>query len=467
MSKAILLSAALFALVIARIDGPMHAQTAPVTFADTIAPLVYDNCVTCHRPGEAAPFSLITYDDVRKRGAMIAKVTQSRFMPPWQATHGYGDFEGERRLTDEQIQAIAKWVSQGMPQGDPARMPPLPKFPEGWRLGTPDLVLQMPATFDIPASGPDVFRNFVIPSGLTEDKWVRAVEFRPSARRVVHHALYSYVRGGALKASDGADGRPGFPGLSPIGVRGNVAPAGPLGGWAVGASPRFFPDGVALPLAKGSDIVLQMHFHPTGKAEREQSTIGIYFADRAPERRVAQLQMPGLFGVGAGIDIPAGEQAYAINSSAVMPVDVRLYTASPHAHYLGKEFKATATLPDGSTRPLLWIQDWDFNWQDGYNYKQPVVLPKGTRIDVKIVYDNSAQNPRNPSSPPHRVWWGEQSTDEMGSIGFMLMPVRPEDTVAWQQFAAQWQRTTLVDALRTGTAERIREFRAGQGAGAP
>jgi hypothetical protein len=236
-----------------------------------------------------------------------------------------------------------------------------------------------------------------------------------------------------------------------------------VGGWAVGGTPRFLPDGQALPLARNADIVLQMHFHPTGKAQREQSTIGIYFAKTPPERRMATLQLPGLFGIGAGIDIPAGEKAYAIRSSATLPVDVKLFAVNPHAHYLAKDMKATATLPDGSTRPLLWIQDWDFNWQDGYNYREPVALPKGSRIDVTIVYDNSATNPRNPSTPPHRVQWGEQSTDEMGTIGFMLQPQRREDEAAWQLFAAQWLRQTLFNAVRSGAVERLRESRALQG----
>jgi len=447
-----------------RASPPLVAQRATITFSETIAPIVYANCVTCHRPGEAAPFSLITYEDVRRRGKLLVTVTQQRLMPPWQAMHGYGDFEGERRLTDDQIKAIAAWVDAGMPQGDPVRMPPLPTFPDGWHLGSPDLVLRMAEPFDVPASGPDVFRNFVIPSGLTEDKWVRAVEFRPSARAVVHHALFAYVPGGSLRAVNGADGRPGFRGLAPIGLTGRGGGgSGPLGGWAVGGTPRFLPEGQALPIARNADVVLQMHFHPTGKPQREQSTIGIYFAQSAPERRMANLQLPGLFGVGAGIDIPAGEKTYAIESSATLPVDVTLFAVNPHAHYLGKEMKATATLPDGTSRPLLWIQDWDFNWQDGYNYKEPVVLPKGSRIDVRIVYDNSAGNPRNPSSPPRRVQWGEQSTDEMGSIGFLLQPIRREDEPAWQLFAAQWLRQTLVSAVRNGTVERLRESRALQG----
>jgi mono/diheme cytochrome c family protein len=450
-----LAAAALVAMAASRGVTPAQAQAARVTFTETIAPIVYDNCVSCHRPGEAAPFSLIAYEDVRNRAALIAKVTQSRYMPPWQATHGYGEFADERRLTDRQIEQIAAWVKQGTPQGDSARMPALPKFTDGWRLGTPDLILQMPAAFEVPASGPDIFRNFVIPSGLTEDKWVRAVEFRPAARAVVHHALFAYVRGGAYAKLDGADGRPGFRGLAPIGANPAISPAGALGGWAVGATPRFLPEGQALPMGRGSDFVIQMHFHPTGKVETERATVGIYFAQAAPERRLRELQLPGLFGIGTGLEIPPGDKQYAIASSATMPVDVRVYSANPHAHYLGKEIKADATLPDGTTRPLLWIQDWDFNWQDGYTYKEPVILTRGTRIDVRISYDNSADNPRNPSNPPTRVWWGEQSTDEMGSIGFLLVPVRREDEPAWNQFAALHQKLTIAAAGKTGTLQRV------------
>ena len=456
-------------------DAPVQAQNAPaanrVTFSETIAPIVYDNCVSCHRPGEAAPFSLISYDDVRNRGKLIAAVTASRYMPPWQATHGFGEFQDERRLTDAQITAIGTWVKDGMPQGDPSKMPKLPQFTTGWRLGTPDLVLEMPQEFEVPATGPDIFRNFVIPSTLLEDKWVRAVEFRPRARAVVHHALFAYVRSGAYASIDGADGKPGFRGLAPIGANPNIAPAGPLGGWAVGASARFLPEGLALPMARNSDFVIQMHFHPSGKVEREKSTVGIYFAEKAPERTLRNLQVPGLFGIGSLAEIPAGERNHVIERSVTLPVDVRVYFANPHAHYLAKEFKATATLPDGSTTPLLWIQDWDFNWQDGYNYKQPVILPKDTRIDVRITYDNSASNPRNPSNPPQRVWWGEQSTDEMGTIGFGLIPVRREDEAGWNTFAMQQRNGTLIAAAANGTLQRVAESqgidlgRAGRGLG--
>lgn len=438
---------------------------APVTFSETIAPIVYRNCVTCHRPGEAAPFSLITYEDVKKRAALIATVTKSRYMPPWHAAHGYGAFAEERRLTDAQIQAIRDWVSQGTPPGDPAHMPKLPQFPQGWHLGKPDLILEMPAGFDLPASGPDIYRNFVIPTHLAEDKWVRAVEFRPSARKVVHHVLYAYVPGGSLAKADGADGRPGFGGMGSIGVTPGRGDSGSLGGWAVGGTPVFLPDGLALPLPKGSDFVLQMHFHLTGKPETEKSVVGIYFADKPPERKLFALQLPALFGFGAGIDIPAGDKSYTVTESYTLPVDVLAYSVGAHAHYVGKEMQETATLPDGTKKPLVWIPDWDFAWQDRYNYKAPVALPKGTRIEVRLRYDNSAENPRNPNTPPKRVQWGEQSTDEMGAVTLQVVAVRKEDEAVLQQALTARVRAAIRQGVQDGTAQRYMQERAAQPGG--
>jgi hypothetical protein len=239
-----------------------------------------------------------------------------------------------------------------------------------------------------------------------------------------------------------------------------VANSGGLGGWAVGATPVFLADGLALPLPKGSDVVLQMHFHMTGKPETERSVVGIYFADRAPERKLWAVQIPAVFGFGAGLDIPAGEKSYTIQDSMTLPVDVQAFAASAHAHYVAKEMKATATLPDGSTQPILWIQDWDFNWQDRYTYKAPVTLPKGTRIDVKLTYDNSAANPRNPSNPPKRVLWGEQSFDEMGSVGMQIVALKKEDEAALQQLFTERSREALTRGVRDGTAKRYQEHQA-------
>jgi hypothetical protein len=222
----------------------------------------------------------------------------------------------------------------------------------------------------------------------------------------------------------------------------------------VGTTTREFPAGIARRLAKGSDFVVQMHFHPTGKPETERSTIGVYFADGPPEVRVATPAVPGLFGFLANIDIPPGEKAYTIRATLPVGRDMRLLSITPHAHYLGKEIRADATLPDGTAKPLLWIQDWDFNWQDRYDYKEPILLPKGTRIDVSITYDNSADNPHNPCNPPRRVRWGLQSFDEMGSVAFLMLPVDAVvDEQARQQFAAGLKQA-ISNATQNETVKR-------------
>ncbi|HTM50850.1 MAG TPA: hypothetical protein VL285_19275 [Bryobacteraceae bacterium] len=435
-------SAAGCALVAAAFSaGEIGKPPDKQTFTEHIAPIVFNNCTSCHRPGEAAPFALMSYQDVKKRGALIAAVTKSRYMPPWHAEPGYGDFIGVHRLTDPQIASIQQWVEAGMPAGDPAKLPALPKFTEGWQLGEPDMILTMTEPFELPASGPDIYRNFTIPMNIPQDKWVKAVEFRPSARKVVHHALFFLDSTGESRKHDGEGGKPGYNG----GLDGTrFAKSGRLGGWAVGANPHILPAGLALPLRKGSDFVLQAHFHLSGKAEKEQSTIGLYFADRAPERMLTGIQVPAVFGVGMGLDIPPGEKTYTIKDSFTLPVDVEGLAVGGHAHYLAKDMQAVATLPDGSRQWLLWIKDWDFSWQDQYQYKKPVALPKGTRIDVALTYDNSADNPRNPSHPPKRVKWGEQSFDEMGSVTVQVAPARQSD------FA------TLMEALQEKRVEAIR-----------
>ncbi len=440
------------------------AYTAdPITFAEHVAPIVYTNCVTCHRPGEAAPFSLITYDDVKKRGTLIATVTKARYMPPWHAEHGYGEFADERRLTDAEIATIGEWVKQGMPEGDRKKMPELPHFTEGWHLGKPDLIIEMPEGFSLPASGPDVFRNFSIPLNLTEDKWLRAVEFRPTARTAAHHALFASVAAGSTKRYEGSDGKPGFGGMGTVGVTGGSSNFG-LGGWAVGGTPVFLPDGLAMKLPKDSDFLLQMHFHPTGKAETEKSVIGLYFADHAPERNMIGIGSPALFGVGSHIDIAPGDTTFAIRDSFEIPVDVKVYSAAAHAHYLGKDMMASATLPDGSKRPLIHIPDWDFNWQEQYNYKDSFVLPKGTRIQVSITYDNSAENPRNPSNPPKRVQFGEQSSDEMGAIILNVTTVRREDEAPLIQSLTVRSQVEIRKGAADGTVQRFLASQAARGA---
>ena len=424
------------------------AQEPRVTFSEAIAPILYEHCVTCHRPGEIGPFSLISYDDVAPRGAKIAEVTASRVMPPWQPAHGFGEFAGERRLSDEQIALIGAWVEQGMQRGDPARAPRLPQFPDGWLLGEPDLVLEMPAAFEVPAHAHDVYRNFVLPTGLNDDRWVRAVELRPSARAAAHHALFAYVKPGSFAARDGADGQPGFGGSMAVGfVPGQGG--GSLGGWAVGGRGMVLPEGLALPLPAATDFLLQMHFHSMGEAVEERARVGLYFAPGPPGKALASLELPALFGFGAGIDVAAGESSYVIRDTFTLPADVLVHSAWAHAHYLGKEMKVEATLPNASTMPLLWIPNWDFNWQEFYVYRQPVMLPKGTRVDATIRYDNSAGNRRNPHDPPQRVRWGLRSADEMGTVGFLMEIVGVDDQAALGE--ALGSRTTA--AIQRGAAD--------------
>ena len=413
--------------------GAMQATAQTVTFNEQIAPIIYGNCTKCHRPGQVAPFSLLNYDDVKQHGRTIASVTQSHYMPPWKPEPGWSAYRDERRLTTDQISFIQQWVTAGMPQGDPAKAAVAPTFADGWQLGTPDLILEMPQSFSVPAVSDDIYRNFVIPTNLTEDKWVRAIEFRPIARAVVHHSLFFADASGAARALDGKDGQPGFPGFGSIfTVAGASSLNGGLGGWVPGTTPAYLPDGISLALPKGSDFLLQTHFHPNGIAQTEKTVIGLYFGSK-PARELTQLQVPAFFGVRANIDIPAGERSYKVRGSFTLPTDVDAVGIFAHAHYLAKEAKMTATLPSGEVRILLWIKQWDFNWQDQYLFKDLVPLPKGTRLDGELTYDNSTANPRNPSSPAKRVKWGEQSTDEMGSLLLNVVPKRAAD----------------IDALRT------------------
>jgi hypothetical protein len=464
-------------LMIATSKRPAQGSSGPVNFSEHIAPIVFNNCASCHRTGEAAPFTLLNYDDVKKRGKLIAAVTKSRLMPPWKAERGDVEFKNERRLTHEQVVAIQRWVADGMPEGDPKRLLPMPKFTEGWQLGQPHLIARMSEAYTVPAGGPDIYRNFVIPLNLTEDKWVRAVDFRPGARSVVHHSLFFLDATGSARKADADDPQPGYSGRMGVG-RGNFAgllgalggrnqnreavaerqgPAGgSLGGWAVGAQARELPDGLAFFVPKGADLILSTHFHPSGKVEKEISTVGLYFADKPPAKSFAGIQLPPLFGVFEGLDIPAGAKDYSISDSFVLPVDVKAFGVGAHAHYLGKQMKLTATLPGGQVKTLLWISDWDFSWQDQYQFKEFVPLPKGTRLDVKISYDNSAENPRNPANPPVRVRWGEGSNDEMGSMSLLVVAANESEMSLLRQGYGQHLREAFTSrpGLR-GLRERM------------
>jgi len=393
------------------------AQGDSVTWTRDVAPIVYENCLSCHRDGEVAPFALETYADVKKRARQIELATRLRLMPVWKPEPGWGDFVGARRLTDAQIATIKRWVDGGCVEGDPAHLPRKSAFNDGWALGTPDLVVRMPEAFTVPAEGRDVYRNFVLPLGLKQDRHVRAAQYRPSNRRVVHHALLFLDATDGSRRRDEQDTGPGFSGFSPSAVSG-----GGLGGWAPGAEAQPLPDGVGKLVKAGSDLILQLHLHPSGKEEKEQSEVGLYFCRDAPSRQAAMLPL-----LERRIDIPPGEKEYTIERSFVAPVDFELIGVAPHAHYLARTMKVWMTDARGKETPLLWIKDWDFDWQGQYRYREPVRVPKGARVSMVFTYDNSADNPRNPARPPARVRWGEQTSDEMAITFLQIVPASQSD----------------------------------------
>ncbi len=388
------------------------APPAAPTFARDVAPILYQNCVSCHRTGQVAPFSLETYADASPRARQIADVTQSRYMPPWKAAAGYGDFHGTRRLSAAQIATLKGWAAHNAPLGNTADLPPAPRFASDWQIGTPDLIVKMPQAFIVPAEGPDVNRCFVVALPSEVRRYVTAVEFRPSNHRVVHHAILYLDRSGVARKKEAASGGVGYPSFGGPGF----LPSGILGAWVPGTVAEPLPDGIARVLPKNSDLVIQTHFHPTGKVETEQSEVAIHFAKAPPKQVVA-----GIIQATLALDIPAGDAHYAARDSFTVPIDCEAISIQPHAHLLCKDMRVTAVLPDGKRKPMIWIKDWDFNWQGAYQYAKPVHLPKGTRLDMTYIYDNSAANFRNPNTPPRRVTFGEQTVDEMALNGIEVV----------------------------------------------
>lgn len=395
--------------VIERAKQKPNGGTLVPTYSSTIANIINKNCVTCHRTGEIGPMPLMTFEQAAKYAANIVSVTKSRQMPPWKPVAGHGDFAEERRLTDAEIDAIKAWANSGAPEGDTESRTPSPEFVSGWTLGQPDLVLSMPTAWKIGAASPDNYRCFVLPTGLTEDKEVVGVEYRAGNKRVVHHVIGYIDVAGAGREKDAEDSESGYTSFGSPGFM----PYGELGGWAPGNLPKFLPDGVGRKLPAGSDIVMQVHYHADGRPEEDITQIGIYFAHKPVTKpyRIIPVAVPKL-------NIPAGEKSYTVSQTYPVPLDATIYQVTPHMHLLGKKIEMTATLPDGTVMPLIKIDDWDFNWQDSYVYKEPLHLPKGSKVTLTATYDNSTGNPRNPNNPPKPVTWGEATTDEM-CIGFL------------------------------------------------
>jgi mono/diheme cytochrome c family protein len=409
-------------------------DTAP-TWARDVAPILMENCVECHRPDNVAPFPLLSYRDAAKRARFLAKTVTSRIMPPWSPAGPVGAFLGERRLTDEQIATIEHWAETGAASGDMTQAPAVPLArADGWHLGPPDVVVRMRRPFAIPAGPEDAYEVFPVPFSLdgvnpgviagaripgTEMLAVAAVEIRPGNPRVFHHADVFVDTTGAARKRESAEGGNGYSSFGTPGFN----PDAYLGGRVPGTIPHFLPPGIASGLMPATgDIVLQVHYHATGKAETDQSEVGIYFM-REPANRV----MDSLFLRSFRLDIPAGTPSFTVDDSIEIPADCILMSVFPHMHLLGREVHASARMPDGSTRPLLDIVRWSFRWQDHYYYREPFVLPKGTVVHCRWVFDNSAANPSNPFSPPRDVRFGPNATDEMCGMLLGVLPMSLDD----------------------------------------
>lgn len=391
----------------------LEAQS-PITFAQDVAPVLSAHCATCHRPGQPAPFSLLSYEDVRPRARQVAEATKARRMPPWKPEPGHGRFLDERRMSDEEIELFQRWVADGMPRGDSTEpSQPSPSAP-GWRLGTPDLVVGMPEAFVLPAQGRDVFRTFVVPIPADRTAYVRAIEFQPGNPAVVHHANIKIDRTRLSRRRDEDDPGVGYDGG---GSREAKFPDGMFLGWTPGQSPRVPPEGMSWHLDPGSDLVLELHLMPGATPQPVQVSVGFFFTDRPPTRTGYMLRLGR-----QDLDIAAGQRDYVNADAYTLPVDVEAIAVQPHAHYLAREVRAWATLPDGRVEPLILIADWDFHWQDVYTYARPVVLPKGTKLEMRYTYDNSIANRRNPHRPPKRVTFGQTSASEMGSLWLQVVP---------------------------------------------
>jgi tetratricopeptide (TPR) repeat protein len=400
----------------ASVEVERYAARPPgtVSFNADVAPMLHRECAPCHRPGEAAPFDLLTYEDAARRAKQIVEVTSRGVMPPWLAKPGSVRFEGERRLSADERGLIRQWVEEGLARGAESAAPAPPTFTSGWQLGQPDLVLEMDEAYPMLADGQDVFRNFVLPTGLRETRWVRALELRPGTPRAVHHANVLVDRTQRSRFHDARDAEPGFDGMLNSSAE---YPSGQFIGWAPGKLTRPVPDEIAWRLDPGADVILQLHLQPTGKPEAVRATIGVYFAARPALREPFMLRLGP-----RTIDIPAGRRDYTIEDTFVLPVDVELLSVIPHAHYLAHEMLGVAVEPDGTRLELLDIPQWDFNWQDEYRLAEPLALPAGTTLTMRFTYDNSAGNPRNRSDPPLRVVFGPRTSNEMGDLWLQVLP---------------------------------------------
>jgi tetratricopeptide (TPR) repeat protein/mono/diheme cytochrome c family protein len=423
-SNAIAASFSFLALLIA-LQGrsasvPQKQSTAAspqVTFNRDIAPIFFQYCTACHRLGESGPFPLLTYGDAKSHARQIAAVTQSKFMPPWMPESGEFQFADELRLSDAQIALIGKWVEQGAVEGAPSDLPPKPAFVEGWQIGKPDLIIKAEKPYLLPAGGTDQYWNFVFRTPVHQTRWLKGMEIRPGDKRLVHHANVLVDRAQSARLQESSPGA-GFAGME-IKIESEAFdPDSHFLFWKPGTVPYTEPDGMALRLDAGTDLVLNIHLQPSGKPEWIQPTLGLYLTDRPATLYPMLLQLEN----DRKLDIPPGEKNFIVTDEFTLPSDAAVLAIYPHAHYLGHDLRAFAALPDGTTKSLIHIPSWNLNWQAVYRYASPVNLPAGTVISMRYSYDNSDENALNPNDPPKRVIGGNRSADEMAHLWLQVLP---------------------------------------------
>jgi hypothetical protein len=364
-----------------------------ITYAKDVAPILYKNCVSCHRPTMFAPMSLTTYEETRPWARAIKQRVVRREMPPWTADAPHGVFKNDPRLSQQDVDTIAAWVDAGAPRGDDRDLPAAPRFADSWTIGTPDAIFTMTEDFKVPAEGTIPYQYIRVPTNLTEDKWIQAIEFRPSNRAVVHHIIASAQPAGQAPNDERTRGRVGLGGITPN-MPGEV-----------------YEPGVARKLPAGSDIILQMHYTTNGAATTDRTSVGVIYAKEPPKKALG-----GGMILNVGFTIPPGADNHEVKAVQTLQQDTVLTSLMPHMHMRGKDMTYVAYYPDGRTETLLSVPKYLFDWQIVYDFAQPKVLPKGTRIEVTAHFDNSTKNAYNPD-PSQTVRWGDQTWEEM-MIGF-------------------------------------------------
>lgn len=388
---------------------------AQVTYTKDIADIIYNKCTTCHRPGEIGPFSLTNYDEAASMAPTIKYVTASKYMPPWKADPEYQHYLDENYLTEDEIALIGEWVDNGAPYGVASEEPSLPEFPEGSAVGEPDLVLNFAESHLHKGNNRDEYRYFVLPSGLLEDKKIKAIELRPGNSKIVHHALFFQDTDGRAAMFDAMTPEYGFEGRSGFDTD-EVLLFDQYPGFVPGQRSRYFPDGLAQTMNAGADLVIQMHYAPSPVDEADSSSVNIFFADETEviEREIQdEIMLPSNIPGGFfSFVIPANQEKEFLGTWTLNQ-DLSFMGVFPHMHLLGKKWEVWLERPDGSKENLIKIDDWDFNWQGGFYFERFIVAPKGSKVRAKAIYDNTIANPNNPSNPPKTVIWGENTTDEM------------------------------------------------------